>query len=128
MKIKFRAKDYEWDIELIEGLKTVKAVIDALPIKSKAMRWRDEIYFETEVVVDEEENSKEVVELGDVAYWIPGNAICIFFGKTPISKGDEIKPASAVNVFGKIMGDLNKLKEVEEGDEVYLYTPSNDLN
>ncbi len=48
-------------------------------------RWGDEIYFETPVKLTVEENSKEVVEEGDVAFWIPGKAICIFFGKTPIS-------------------------------------------
>jgi len=119
VKIKFKAKGYEWDVELLNvAPKTVEAVINALPIKSIANRWGDEIYFETGIVVGEE-NSKEVVEVGDVAYWIAGKAICIFFGKTPISD-DEIKPASAVNVFGKIRGDLNKLKEVEDGDEVWL--------
>lgn len=119
MRIKFKAKNYEWEINLLDAApKTVDAIIKALPIKSIAKRWGDEIYFETEIVV-EEENSKEVVEIGDVAYWLPGKAVCIFFGKTPISD-DEIKPASAVNVFGKIQGDIEKLKEVKDGDEVLL--------
>ena len=119
MKIKFKAKGYEWDIELLDKApKTAEAVLKALPIRGVANRWGDEIYFEVGVVV-EEENSKEVVEIGDVAYWIPGKAVCIFFGKTPISD-DEIKPASPVNVFGKIHGDLEKLKEIEDGDEVFL--------
>jgi len=119
MRIKFKAKGYEWDIELLDvAPKTVEAVVNALPIRGIANRWGDEIYFEADVLVNEE-NSKEVVEIGDVAYWIPGKAICIFFGKTPISD-DKIKPASAVNVFGKIHGDLEKLKEIEDGEEVQL--------
>lgn len=70
----------------------------------------DEIYFETDINFDEVENSKEVVEIGDVAFWIPGKAICLFFGKTPIS--DElIRPASAVNVFGKIIEGIEELKK-----------------
>jgi len=77
----------------------------------------DEVYFTTDVVVDKEENSKDVVELGDVAYWIPGKAICLFFGKTPISD-DKIRPASAVNVIGKIITNMEEMKKVGDGDEV----------
>jgi len=69
--------------------------------------------------VDKEENSKDVVELGDVAYWIPGKAICLFFGKTPISD-DKIRPASAVNVIGKIITNMEELKKVGDGDEVTI--------
>jgi hypothetical protein len=69
--------------------------------------------------VNKDENSKDVVELGDVAYWIPGKAICLFFGKTPISD-ERIRPASAVNVIGKITSDLKVLKNVKDGDEVLV--------
>ncbi|MET1124415.1 MAG: cyclophilin-like fold protein [Archaeoglobaceae archaeon] len=99
--------------------KTVEAIVKALPIRSYAHRWGDEVYFETDVEVGVEENSKEVVEVGDVAYWIPGRAICLFFGKTPISD-DVIRPASAVNVIGKIIEGLGELRNVSEGDEVLL--------
>ncbi len=56
---------------------------------------------------------------GDVAYWIPGKAICLFFGKTPISD-DKIRPASAVNVIGRITDNMDDLKKVEDGDEVVV--------
>lgn len=107
--------------EIYEELapKTVEAIISALPITSTANRWGDEIYFTTNVAVDVEENSKDVVEIGDVAYWIPGKAICLFFGKTPISD-DKIRPASAVNVIGRIADDPLKLKEVRDGEEVVV--------
>jgi len=122
MKIRIKAGDVVREAELYEDLAptTVKAVVEALPIKGIANRWGDEIYFETDVEVDVEENSKEVVELGDVAYWIPGRAICIFFGKTPMSEGDEIRPASAVNVIGKVLGDVEEFKKVEDGTPVVL--------
>jgi hypothetical protein len=127
MKIRIRAGDVVREAVLYEDLApaTVKAVIDALPIKGIANRWGDEIYFETDIEVNVEENSKEVVELGDLAYWIPGRAICIFFGKTPISEGDEIRPASAVNVIGKVIGDVEEFKKVEDGTPVVL-EPAND--
>nr|WP_269479004.1 cyclophilin-like fold protein [Methanocaldococcus infernus] len=115
-------KDFEIEAELYEELapKTVRKILEGLPIKGIVNRWGDEIYFETEVIVDEEENSKEVVELGDIAYWIPGRAICLFFGKTPISD-DKIRPASAVNVIGKIINIekyIDKLREVKDGEVV----------
>ena len=81
---------------------TSHAIWDVLPIESKAETWGDEIYFRVPVSVNEE-NAKKIVELGDLGYWPPGAAFCIFFGKTPASKGDEIRPASPVNVFGRLM-------------------------
>ena len=112
--IRKRAKLYkEW------AEKTVEAIASALPIRGMVNRWGDEIYFETDIEVDVEENSKDVVELGDIAYWIPRKAICIFFGKTPISD-DKIRPASAVNVIGKVLDDLEDFKKAKDGDEIEI--------
>ena len=58
------------------------------------------------------EDGVETVELGDLAYWPPGKAFCIFYGKTPASQGDEIRPASAVNPIGTVHGDVTQLKGV----------------
>ena len=122
MRIKIKTKDVVREIELYTQLapQTVRAIVEALPIRGCANRWGDEIYFETNLIIEIEENSKEIVELGDVAYWIPGRAICIFFGPTPISEGNEIKPASRVNVFGRIIGDLSIFRDVRDGDKVIL--------
>lgn len=121
MRLKVRAGEVDCEIELYEDWapETVKAIAAALPISSSANRWGDEIYFSTDVVVTKEENSKDVVELGDVAYWIPGKAICLFFGKTPISD-DKIRPASAVNVIGKIKGNMEDLKRVKDGERIVV--------
>jgi hypothetical protein len=102
-----------------ENPKTVKAIWGALPIEAKINTWGDEIYFKIPVMV-EKESPKELVEMGDIAYWPPGNAFCIFFGKTPLSRGNEIRPASAVNVFGKIIGDPKIFKNVEPGESIRL--------
>ena len=64
------------------------------------------------------EDAREVVELGDLAYWPPGSAFCIFFGRTPASRGDEIRPASPVNVFGRVLGDPTVFKSVRSGTTV----------
>ncbi|WP_456330253.1 cyclophilin-like fold protein [Archaeoglobus sp.] len=121
MRLRIKFESAVCEVELYEdwASETVGAIVEALPIKSTANRWGDEIYFTTSVVVTKEENSKEVVELGDVAYWIPGKAICLFFGKTPISD-DKIRPASAVNVIGKIVSNMEGLKSVSDGEEVIV--------
>ena len=120
-RLKFKAGNVECEIELYDNLApiTVGEILKALPIESEANRWGDEIYFTTNIEVEVEENSRDVVELGDVSYWIPGKAICLFFGKTPISD-DKIRPASAVNVIGKIVSNIEALKGVREGEKVVL--------
>lgn len=102
-----------------ENPKTAEAIYNALPIKGRANTWGDEIYFSIPVDASQE-NGKEVVELGDIAYWPPGKAFCIFFGRTPASRGDEIRAASAVNVFGRIVGDPLVFKKVSSGEEVII--------
>lgn len=119
MRVKIKIGDSECVAELDEKLETVSAIKKILPIRSYANRWGDEVYFETDLNFHKEENSKDVVEVGDVAFWIPGQAICIFFGKTPISD-DKIRPASAVNVIGKVLKGLESLKNVGDGDDVLV--------
>lgn len=102
-----------------ENPETAKAFLQALPITGRANLWGDEIYFNIPVEAPPE-NGKSVVELGEIAYWPPGKAFCIFFGPTPMSRGDEIRPASAVNVFGKIEEDPKVFKKVQNGEEVKI--------
>ena len=115
-------------IEVIAELnrtKTGEAIWEALPIKSYVNRWGDEIYFSIPVSL-KEEDAQEVVSVGDLGYWPPGTALCIFFGPTPISKGDEIWPASPVNVFGKIIGDTSVLRRVASGTEITVERETRD--
>jgi len=109
-------------IEMVAWLnetKTANKVFEALPITSTVNTWGDEIYFTIPVTAGPED-AREVVNLGDIAYWPPGKAMCIFFGKTPISKGDEIRPASPVNIIGKLEGDYKPLKKVKDGEEITI--------
>jgi len=100
--------------------KTFEAVVKALPIESIAERWGDEVYFSTPVSVDEE-NAVPTVEKGTIAYWPPGNAICIFWGPTPASRSpDEIRPASPVNVIGRIVGDPTIFSKVRDGERIRI--------
>jgi len=107
------------EAELLEekNPKTVKAIWEALPFEAQANRWGDEVYFPIPVKLDEE-NPQSIVEAGDIGYWPPGRGFCIFFGPTPISRGDEIRPASPVNVFGRIVGDPKVFQKVEDGDTI----------
>ena len=103
----------------LDGSKTADTIWQALPIEAKASTWGDEIYFDIGVAI-KAESPKDVVGMGDLGYWPPGSAFCIFFGRTPASSGDEIRPASAVNVFGRVQGDPKVFKKVRAGAQVRL--------
>ena len=118
-KIKITAGDVI-AIGVMNDNATADAIWEALPISARGNTWGDEIYFGISVHVDEAEDANDVVEMGALAYWPPGNAFCIFFGKTPASKGDECRAASAVNAVGKIEGDPEVFKEVPGGSTVTL--------
>ena len=94
-----------------------EAVWNALPISASGNTWGDEIYFRIPVAA-EPEDLQEVVDFGDLAYWPPGSALCIFFGPTPASRGDEIRPASPVAVIGRITGNAAQLRQVSAGTTV----------
>jgi len=100
--------------------KTFNEVLRALPIRSKAMRWGDEVYFNAPVHVGVE-NGREVVDKGTIAFWPPGDSLCIFWGPTPASRRpDEIRPASSVNVIGKVIDDPSIFSRVREGSEIVV--------
>ena len=96
------------------------AIWDALPIEARANTWGDEIYFSIPVKAALEKEAQEVVQLGDLGYWPPGTAFCIFFGPTPTSHGNEIRPASAVNIVGKVQGDPKAFKQVASGAKIVI--------
>lgn len=99
---------------------TADAIWAALPIEARGNGWGDEIYFSIPVKLGQAPDAKEVVELGDLGYWAPGTAFCIFFGRTPVSGPGEIRPASAVNVFGHIDGDATVFKKAGSGAKVRI--------
>jgi hypothetical protein len=103
----------------LDDSKTAQAIWEALPLAAKAETWGDEIYFAIPVHL-KEETPKAVVEMGDLGYWPPGNAFCVFFGPTPASRGEEIRPASPVNVFGRVTGDPKVFKKVRSGTTVRI--------
>ncbi len=116
IKIEFESITIEADLNNSETANNIKKL---LPILNTVNIWGDEIYFPVDIN-DEEIGAKETVELGDVGYWPPGNAFCLFFGLTPLSQGEEIRPASPINIIGKIRGEINILKKVKSGEKVVV--------
>ncbi|RLF12503.1 MAG: hypothetical protein DRJ68_02445 [Thermoprotei archaeon] len=101
-----------------ENPKTAEALLKSLPFSSKAELWGDEVYFSVPFTV-ELENARDVVRVGDLAYWPEEPSLCLFFGPTPISPSPSIiKPYSPVNVIGRILGDPSVLKGVKSGEKV----------
>jgi hypothetical protein len=100
---------------------TGQALADALPIDGRAQLWGEEIYFPVDrVVADLDDTAAVVVNVGDLGYWPTGRALCIFFGLTPGSVPGEIRPASAVNLVGRVTDDPGCLKLVPEGATVRI--------
>ena len=98
---------------------TAGKVWEVLPISASVNLWGDEIYFTIPVEAGLE-NARETVSLGDIAYWPEGRAMCIFPGKTPISKGNEIRPASPVNIIGGVEGVATLPGKVRQGEEITI--------
>jgi hypothetical protein len=101
----------------LNDTQTAQLVWDALPFAAAASRWGDELYFTIPVDTDTE-RGQPTVSAGDLAYWEPGSAFCLFWGPTPISGPDEIRPANPVTVFGKLDGDPAAFDEFRSGTRV----------
>jgi len=99
---------------------TARAIWEALPIEGIGQLWGDEIYFAIPVDVAGEPEARAEVNVGDLGYWPPGHAFCIFYGRTPASTGEQPVAASPVNVMGQIDGDAKAFASVPDGETVRL--------
>jgi len=111
------------EIEATATLKNSPTAVrlwEALPVEGSANLWGEEIYFSIPVEAELEKDAGEVVERGDLGFWPPGTAFCIFFGPTPASRGDEPRAASPVNLLGRVDGDPAIFKEVPSGARVVI--------
>ena len=104
---------------VLNDTKTAEAIWEVLPITARINTWGDEVYFSIPVKL-ELEKGQEVVEMGDLGYWPPGSAFCIFFGPTPVSRGEEIRAASPVTIFGKVAGDATVLRRVRSNAKITI--------
>jgi hypothetical protein len=111
------------DIILIATLRntpTAQAILAALPIDSRAQTWGEEVYFSTPVNVELEPDARDVVQAGELAFWIEGSCIAIGFGPTPISRGDEIRLAARTNIWADTEDDVRQLKIIQAGAPIHI--------
>jgi hypothetical protein len=117
--IRISAGGVELEAELFDT-DTARAIYDALPIETGFNTWGDEFYFEIPVSMDLDDTATTDVRVGDIGYWPPDSALAIFFGPTPMSKGEDPMPASEVNIVGRINGDATILKGVKTADSIRI--------
>lgn len=118
-KIQITVGNVSMEAELAQS-ETANAFWEALPVTGAANVWGEEIYFQVPVEAKLEDSSREEMEVGEIAYWPPGSAFCIFFGRTPASVDDAPRAASAVNPLGRVTGDPKDYLSVRSGEEVRL--------
>ena len=119
--INLKFSSYTINIKL-RSTKTASAIKNILPFKSIVKTWGEEIYFEIpiEESLDLENDAKDIINIGEIAYWIEGKCIAIGYGKTPISKGNEIKLAARTNIWGDALLNIKELNKIKDGDEVVV--------
>ena len=118
MRVKFSANGVEFDADL-NNSKTAKAIYNKLPLEAIVDTWGDEIYFDIGLKLLKE-NPTVKVNVGDIAYWPQGSSMCIFFGPTPISKDENPKPASQVNLIGATNCPKEILKNIKSGTKITI--------
>lgn len=106
---------------------TAQMMIQEMPLSGTANIWGEEIYFPVSFTAELEEDAREEVEVGTIAYWPPTKAFCIFFGPTPASTSEKPRGFSAVNVCGKIHGNLKDLRNITPGEKIKVDVIIEDL-
>ena len=117
--IRIRCNDVELAAELNEST-TAQAIADALPVEAVVSTWGEEIYFSIGVEVEPAPDARAEMSVGELAFWPPGNAFCIFFGTTPASMGDEPCAASPCNPVGHVTHDITPLFDIRSGSVIHL--------
>ena len=115
--LKFNSKLFEVNLRDTE---TARLISKSVPINSKIQMWGEEIFFNTNIQVAIENDAKEVMQLGELAFWTEGSAIAIGYGKTPVSIDQEIRLIGPCNVWGNASFKKLDFNNVKPGDEISL--------
>ena len=118
-KIVLKCEKAELILELRATL-TTDIIYNSLPLKSKIQKWGEEFFFETGLNVELENNAKSVVNIGEIAFWNDGSAIAIGYGKTPISRGNEIRLISPCNIWADCKFDKSYIENIKENETIVL--------
>ena len=118
-KVILKCKETKLVLDLRETL-TADIIYNSLPLKSKVQKWGDEIYFETELSIELETDAKSIVNIGEIAFWNGGSAIAIGYGKTPISKGNEIRLISPCNIWADCKFEKSYIENIKENETIIL--------
>lgn len=119
MRIKITIGSVDVFAELLDT-PTAQAIAANLPFASKAKIWGEEVYFETPVMAELEADARDVVEAGELAFWVEGQCIAIGFGPTPVSQGNEIRLAAKTNIWARALSDVSSLKQTKADDFVFI--------
>lgn len=117
--IRVTVSDWSFTAELNDA-PTAARIAETLPIEGVGSCWGDEIYFSIPVDCGASPGDRADFEVGDLGYWPPGNAFCIFYGPTPASNDDAPRMASPGTPIGRIQGDVSALKQASSGVHVRL--------
>ena len=115
--LKFKSKNL---ILNLRDTPTADLIYEALPFTSTVKKWGEEIYFETPIAVELEEDARTVVKFGEIAFWNGGAAIAIGYGKTPISKNNEIRLISPCNIWADSNFDKSYIEQIKENETVKI--------
>ena len=118
-KIRITVGSVQLDAEL-KSTKTAREVYAALPVESPVNLWGEEFYFKLAGVKDYRETATNQVKVGDVAFWGAGQVVAIFFGRTPMSMGQDPVPADRVNIIGRIIGDASMLRRAMDAQMIRI--------
>ena len=102
----------------LQDTPTARKILDALPIASRASTWGEEVYFDTGVEAELEDDARQVVDPGTVCFWVEGKSLALPYGPTPVSQGDECRLVTDVNVLGALEGAARVLATVQSGDAI----------
>lgn len=104
----------------LNNSEAAKQLLEKLPIESKVNLWGEEIYFYIKARLTADKDAKQEVRVGDFAYWPPGPGLCLFFGRTPISKDDRPRAANPVTVIGQVVSNIDDLRKIKAKDKIVV--------